>query len=356
MNPKSPREMEDERLLAERAAEWVDVLKTAGAPEREEFADWLAESPRHVEEFLLVTALDRAIDELPLGRNARIQAMLACNPSSVVPLRLETGSAAGRRAAPALKRAGLASLRARAAGFAALAIAASLFVWQLASRGDLYSTGVGEQRTVLLPDGSEMALTAGTEARVRFSGSGRDVELLKGEALFSVAKDAVRPFVVLSSGTMIQAIGTQFNVVRRPSGTIVSVLEGAVRIDGRGVKAARPADAPATTLHAGDEVRVAKNGDINKRDRVSDLTVTTWRQHRLVFHADTLLDIAAEFNRYNRVPRLLVEGEAAEIPRYTGVFDADDPRSLLAFLREDPQISIEESGDALVIRPRKPAE
>jgi ferric-dicitrate binding protein FerR (iron transport regulator) len=105
-------------------------------------------------------------------------------------------------------------------------------------------------------------------------------------------------------------------------------------------------------LRAGDEIRLTPNGRIDKRARVDEITIAAWRQRRLVFRADSLLDIASEFNRYNRVPRLVVEGAATTTPRYTGVFDADDPRSLLVFLRQDPQISIEERGEMLVIRPR----
>lgn len=345
MTVRSPRETEDERLLAERAAEWVYVLRTAGETERAEFADWLAESPRHVEEFLAMTALDREIAQLPIKENPRLQAKLKRNTGSVIALRASAASKPAHVARVRVTRS--------AAGWAAVVIMTiALVIGYRISKGQEYATAIGEQRTIVLADGSQMSMTAHTQARVRFSDRRRDIELLTGEALFKVAKDGSRPFVVHAADAEIRAIGTQFNVLLRPSGTTISVLEGAVSVEGQHGGESTSIREPSATLHAGDEVRVSHGGAMAKRSQSIERAATTWRQRRLVFRADTLSDIAAEFNRYNRAPRLVVEPNAAEEPRYTGVFDADDPASLLAFLREDSQILLEEHGDDLVIRAR----
>jgi transmembrane sensor len=63
-------------------------------------------------------------------------------------------------------------------------------------------------------------------------------------------------------------------------------------------------------------------------------SVTAWRRRRLVFRKDTLAYIAAEFNRYNRTPKIRVEGETLRLRRFNGVFDADNPLPLLQFLKK----------------------
>ena len=53
---------------------------------------------------------------------------------------------------------------------------------------------------------------------------------MTGQALFTVAKDPRRPFVVSADHTRVRAVGTQFDVQKRTSGTTVTVLEGRVAI------------------------------------------------------------------------------------------------------------------------------
>jgi transmembrane sensor len=115
--------------------------------------------------------------------------------------------------------------------------------------------------------------------------------------------------------------------------------------------AASPGGEPAD-LGAGEQVRVVADGSLVKQPAPDIVQATAWRQRRLVFQADTLEDIAAEFNRYNRSPRIRVEGEAARQARFTGIFDADDPLSLVQLLGTDRELAFERRETELVIRPR----
>ena len=73
--------------------------------------------------------------------------------------------------------------------------------------------------------------------------------------------------------------------------------------------------------------------------------------HRLVFRDDSLDAVATEFNRYNSL-QLRVDGDVAKNKHITGVFSADDPRSLVLFLERDADLSITTQGDEIVIRQR----
>ena len=81
-----------------------------------------------------------------------------------------------------------------------MAAAAAIFGFRALSSPVLstmsVATAVGENRTVPLPDGSRITVGGYSRVEVSFSDSERRVELARGEALFKVAKDPTRPFVV----------------------------------------------------------------------------------------------------------------------------------------------------------------
>ncbi len=103
-------------------------------------------------------------------------------------------------------------------------------MWWQANRYPLYSTDIGERRSITLADGSTVDLNARSKLRIEFSSAERRVELLDGQALFQVAKDKQRPFIVHSGDATVRAVGTQFDVYRKDSGTTITVLEGRVAV------------------------------------------------------------------------------------------------------------------------------
>jgi transmembrane sensor len=231
-----------------------------------------------------------------------------------------------------------------AAGVVALSIALA-FVWH-STRPQTFATAIGEQRAIELEDGSVIQLNAHSHVAVHLSRQARDVRLLDGEALFKVAHDPTPPFRVYADDTVIRAVGTQFNVYRRANDTTVSVIEGRVEIS----RETSPARSPGQ-LSAGETARITAAGAIT-RARGDTTEATAWRQRRLIFRDSTLGDIAAEFNRYNRTPQITVEGDALRARRYGGTFDADDPESLVDFLRPDENLEIIHADANLLVRSR----
>jgi transmembrane sensor len=142
---------------------------------------------------------------------------------------------------------------------------------------------------------------------------------------------------------VVQAVGTQFNVHRRPSSTIVSVLEGVVLTE-----SARR----TVQLKVGEEAQVDRDGAI-KQGPLSGAGAIAGRRHgRLIFSDDRLEDIVAEFNRWNpRQLRVIDDKLAARL--YSGAFDADHPDSLLAFLKRDPGLAFQERRNEIAIRSAK---
>jgi transmembrane sensor len=349
-NPLS-RKLEDDQRLAERAAEWLSVLENAGPAERAEFADWLTTSPRHAEEMLVITALMSELERMPLEKFPGVRHRLATTVSNIVPVPVRRPRAlVGSRWRNDDKR-GARGFRWLVAGIAVAAMGGMLAWWWAASRPLVYATTIGEQRTIRLRDGSTIDLNTQSLVQVRFSRHAREVRLIEGEALFAVRHDPDRPFKVATDMAVVQAVGTRFDVYRRESATTVSVVDGRVNIEA-------PQELPSVPLQlaAGDLANIASDGRVDKRtDPGGVRRRVAWREHRLIFLSETLSNVAKEFNRYNQVPKILVRGEAAQ-RRYSGVFDSNDPQSLLEFLREDSELIFAAKGHALVVEPRQQPE
>ncbi|MBL8269333.1 FecR family protein, partial [Steroidobacter sp.] len=178
----------------------------------------------------------------------------------------------------------------------------------------------------------------------------RELHLLDGEALFSVAHDSTRPFEVHVGDALVRAVGTQFNIRRNARDTTVSVLEGTVLVAALEPQQESAAQR-AQTLTAGEEVRITAHVGLDKLAQPNVRNAVAWRDRVLSFNGEPLGTIAAEINRYNDELRIEVEGKARD-RQLIGVFSVDDPESLLQFLSQQDDIRIERSGRVVKILPR----
>jgi len=219
-----------------------------------------------------------------------------------------------------------------------------------------FETPVGEQRTIQLMEGSVVNLNVESRVEVRLSPSQREIRLQQGgEATFKVAHDASRPFRVRTPGAVVEAVGTQFNVYARPDGaTTVTVLEGKVKVtDTRlhlanlGAKAAKP-----VAVTAGEEAQVDSSGSIELQPHSNVAEAVAWQQRKLIFKHAALEEIAENFNRYNKVAQIRLEGIEPGVFRFSGAFEADDPESLATLLRREPDLTVEYRNGEIVIRAR----
>ena len=336
-----------DRLIALRAAEWYENLKDGSDGSNTEFVNWLAESPRHMEAFLVVTG------EAPLMRQVfesgafDLDELLRKARSEVVDLPV----------APALFRTPRrvdrkwwrrVELRAIAAVVvvAVLSLGAVLVHQRLSWQR--FETPIGEQRTVQLAEGSIVNLNAFSRVDIRIDDAQRDIQLPRGEATFKVSKDPARPFRVRTPGAVVEAVGTQFNVYARPDGTTtIAVLEGKVKVTSDHGGRALP-----VPLAAGEEAQVRANGHIEREAHTDVAEAIAWQQRKLIFKRTSLEDMAAEFNRYNKTTRIRLEGIEPQAFRFSGAFNADDPQSLATLLTHESDLLVERSGDEIVIHKR----
>jgi transmembrane sensor len=356
------RRQEELLKVAEQAAEWLIALDEGGVQERAACAAWLEESPLHVEMFLRASAVNQMGDLLDPADRKKMVESAAVNGESHSNVIVLDAPKPDIRKISQVRHETRGRLR-RIASVAAAAAAVSIGIWSFVAgpySWERYATTVGEQRTVELADGSVVYVNTDTRMNVRYTDRAREIRLRSGEALFKVERDSQRPFRVHVGDTVVQAVGTQFNVYRRSGEIKVAVIEGVVQVSKEG-NSLLPAVTPhgdmesigtPKRLSAGQALKVAANGKLARAVRVNVGQVTAWRQGRLVFEWETLGTIADEFNRYNRSPQLRVEGEGVRGRRYTAVFDADNPQTLLRFLAQDSELKFAAEGDDFVIRGR----
>jgi transmembrane sensor len=218
----------------------------------------------------------------------------------------------------------------------ALAVAAMVTVLSVAlhfSRdGNAYRTGVGEQQVVVLNDGTRVSLNTATRLSVDLGPKQRTVTLERGEALFEVAKDAHRPFVVRVAGSEVVAIGTVFAVRLTVDGTkagdklAVTLIEGQVavrRTEQDGNPGAAPV--PPVLMQPGERVRLATTAPtapLVDKPRIEQ--VMAWKRSEAVFDDVSLQEAVAEMNRYSRAPIVLAGDAALAERRISGLFRTGD--------------------------------
>jgi transmembrane sensor len=210
---------------------------------------------------------------------------------------------------------------------AAGAIAASALVaagtWQVLRHRGRFATGKGETRVVALKDGSVVTLNTTSEIQVNFSDALRSVELIGGEALFDVAKNKTRPFVVSAGDTDVRAVGTSFTVRRLETAPVeVLVREGVVEVF-------KPEAGAAPVRIAANNKAVAQAGD-GAAITATPVPVAqlhrqlAWQNGQIAFEGETLAQAAQQFSRYSDT-RIVIEDPALAREEIAGLFKATDP-------------------------------
>jgi transmembrane sensor len=316
------------------AAAWLMRRDAAGEhAEMAEFAAWLAADSRHRAAYLRLAAAWERSDRL---RRLRPE-------GSAVDVDLLKPAAVGRASV------GWRWPLAAAASLLGLATAAA---WWMGLLGGVqtYRTDVGGLSRVVLADGSAVTLNTDTELRVRFGAARRQVELLHGEAHFTVSHDTRRPFEVHAGGRLVRAVGTAFDV-RLDRGELMEVMvtEGRVAfIDVSGF-ANTDARAPLATISAG-ETAIATSSKLTVRP-VSATEASrhlAWEVGELSFQGETLAEAVDEFNRYNR-RKLKIEDPAIASVQIGGNFQALDIDSFVGALGRSFSITAANADDDTVI-------
>lgn len=206
---------------------------------------------------------------------------------------------------------------------AAAALIGAGGAWQFLRHRRRFITGKGETKVVALQDGSVVTLNTASEIQVSYSDTVRAVELVHGEALFDVAKNKARPFVVAAGDTNVRVVGTSFSVRRIDAAPIqVLVREGVVEVF-KPAQGARPVRISANSM----AVAQADNASMIAAMPVPAAQVhrqMAWQSGQIAFEGETLAQAAEEFSRYSDT-RIVIEDSGLAKEEIAGLFKATDP-------------------------------
>ncbi|KAF1066272.1 MAG: Protein FecR [Pseudomonas citronellolis] len=199
------------------------------------------------------------------------------------------------------------------------------------------STAVGEQRDVLLADGSHAVLNTGSALTFNQRLRSREVELLDGEVLFDVQHSSLRPFYVRTQDSTVRVVGTLFDVQRLSDGSRIQVAHGRVQVGSS-------AELATWLLTDGQAMQTRGGRFVGPVSQTDAQRVGNWKSGRLEFDSVPLSEALAELQRYRRAPILLADRKVGEL-RLTGSFASNEPDRILALLPSIFAVRVSIDGD-----------
>jgi transmembrane sensor len=184
--------------------------------------------------------------------------------------------------------------------------------------------------------------------------------LLQGEALFTVAKDKARPFIVHNHGRNVQALGTIFNVRESKTEMQVSVLEGVVEVSM--APNTTPNAAPNTakdikqssvaTLVAGQALELDSLGQFSPTYTIEVNERMAWQDGRLNYVNTELANVIFDLKRYSTLSIHIPDKQVANMG-YTGSVIYDKVDDWLTALPYIFPVEVQRHGDSIVIVKRE---
>lgn len=283
------------------AAAWLARLRADDKEPSDEcaFRAWLAADPRHA------AAFEAATEVWELAGAAWTEP-LAPTPRSWAPTRRQ-------------------ALLGGVGSFAAAAVGVGF--WQSAYAG-VYETAIGEQKHVVLPDGSQVFLDTDTRIHATYDSQTRIVALERGRCNFNVMESDNRPFVVNAAAQRIVAAKTTFDVRRDGDEVCVVLMQGSASIATRNASAQR-----RQVLKPGERL-VARNQQAHI-DKPNLVPLLAWQTGQAVFDNESVSGAIREMNRYSVIKIAVTDPVVARM-RISGVYRVGDntafARSVAALL------------------------
>jgi transmembrane sensor len=339
------------------AADWLSRLQQPSLTLQEtlDWQKWMAQSPRHSEAF-------REIEELwerfgSLGPPQPVAPDTLCGDRYDGSVAVSTWKAqlgiTPRRSLRARALAAMLLIALIGAGFGSYWLPPML---ERLSNAGTFETAVGKNANVRLADGSVVRLGGHTRLRVTLTQHLRQVDLLRGEACFEVAKDSTRPFLVRAGTATVTAVGTEFNIRRSDDRVVVSVLEGRILVQPmtpvipiNWVPITKAFGTP-TQVKAGERTTIDSRG-IESTQAVSDASsAVAWQHGRLAFESEPLRYVLQDVNRYAEKPIIIADPSMAEL-RVTGTVTEANIIGWVRSLHNAFGLHADIESDRIVLRP-----
>jgi transmembrane sensor len=240
----------------------------------------------------------------------------------------------------------------------AAALVIGLFIWQARTAAPAVAAGgpvIASIASRTLEDGTVIELNRGAVISVLFTPGERRVQLERGEAHFTVAKNPARPFIVSAGGVAVRAVGTAFNVRLDSAAVDVLVTEGIVGVERVDPDALQRPEVRPLHLSAGEHTSVS----LTEPDRVPQVAAVTkeqagdilaWQPRMLDFTATPLKGIVGEFNRHNAPIRIFIADTELARTEVSASLRSDNVEGFIRLLEAGFGVRAEHEGDTITLR------
>ena len=323
--------------VAEEAAAWFARLQGEAATGDDwlAFERWLQASPAHARAYERLERLWVDLDYAPVARELGGRPLLAAHR------RLASRRTAARRPH---RRAWIGAGAAIAAG---LAVTAGVGFWSTPGVAtQTYRTGPGQTRQIILADGTRIQLNAASKLTVSLGRDARRVQMADAEAVFDVAHDTARPFLIAVGDRQVRVVGTEFNLRHRADKVALTVRRGVVEVRPTGVPQAQP-----TRVTVGQAL-IHTEGEPGSILKVSDPEAAfAWTSGQLIYRDQPLSEVAEDLSRRFAVPVRTADARTASL-RFSGVLVTDSEPDVLRRLQAFVPLRVEQAPGAIVLHSR----
>ncbi|MCI2284815.1 FecR domain-containing protein [Colwellia sp. MSW7] len=255
--------------------------------------------------------------------------------------------------------------------FKPFALAASvsfvaIFIWFAMPENiqrNSYATLIGQQMDATFDDGSIIHLNTNSRIETEFTDDKRVIKLIKGEALFEVAHDPSRPFIVYAGNRLVQAIGTKFVVHLAPENIQVTVTDGKVKMSKVALNTELADIKELNNLAMQkDDVYIAKGEKVivgsNQAPKLTHINPDSierelsWLDGKLIFDNEELFDVIEEINRYLDIQIVLKDPSLHNIP-ISGRFDLKDSEALIEAIELSFNMTSQQLGSNKILLTKK---
>lgn len=236
------------------------------------------------------------------------------------------------------------------------------------------STKNGSRSKIMLPDGTQVWLNAGSKLTYgkEFGNRLREVTLT-GEAYFDVVKDSARPFLIHARNVDIRVLGTAFNVKSYPGDktTETSLIRGSVEVSIKNrpkekiilkpneklvvaeeestVKPALPAKTSSQSIVSVPRVVVE---ELHYDEKESVIVETSWMENKLIFRDESFAELASKLERWYGVRFVFIDPSTQSL-RFTGTFKGESLQMALKALKITANFNYIIEKDTVIISPIK---
>lgn len=223
-------------------------------------------------------------------------------------------------------------------GVLSLMLLVSAWTLDPAWRSEEVQVAFGQLTRLTLADGTTVLINSGSHLRIEHRLRSRQLELVRGEALFTVVHDDT-PFTVRSQGVTVKDIGTVFDVRSDERGVRVGVIEGVVEVSN--------AQSAPQRLVAGEQMHASAQTTGPVLPLRLD-ALAAWQHGKLRFDGTPLGEVVADLQHYRQAPIRVADAHAAQL-RLSGEFDSASVEALIELLPSILPVRVQRDAHAGVI-------